>query len=214
MTEQTENKAAIHRPGLARDPAGAVYGRRPGRRAGRARAAVSREQAKRNLRPDPSLSRAPSRSRPENMSHRANGKTTIVYEARNADGQRRLGPAGQRPGVRRPHRAARRARSRLATITGCLCSTRKRRPAWATTSPMPSGFATSSLANRSISRWSSSNRIPEPEHEILALTGATISSESVSEIVNQTVANLKQAVLQIDHTEKAEDAEPATIGTE
>ena len=36
---------------------------------------------------------------------------------------------------------------------------------------------------------------PDPEHEILALTGATISSASVSEIINQTVANLRQPIL-------------------
>jgi H+/Na+-translocating ferredoxin:NAD+ oxidoreductase subunit G len=38
---------------------------------------------------------------------------------------------------------------------------------------------------------------PDPEHEILALTGATISSESVSEIINQTIANLRQPILEI-----------------
>ena len=41
---------------------------------------------------------------------------------------------------------------------------------------------------------------PDPEHEILALTGATISSESVSEIINQTVANLRQPILEAGAT--------------
>ena len=40
-------------------------------------------------------------------------------------------------------------------------------------------------------------RDADPEHEIQALTGATISSESVSTIVNQTVANLREPVLAI-----------------
>ena len=36
---------------------------------------------------------------------------------------------------------------------------------------------------------------PDPDHGILALTGATISSESVSDIINRTVDNLRQPIL-------------------
>ncbi len=38
---------------------------------------------------------------------------------------------------------------------------------------------------------------PDPEHEIQALTGATISSESVSQIVNRTIKNLRQPILDL-----------------
>ena len=51
---------------------------------------------------------------------------------------------------------------------------------------------------------------PDPEHGIQALTGATISSESVSTIVNQTVANLREPVLAITEQPAAAPAEAST----
>jgi electron transport complex protein RnfG len=41
---------------------------------------------------------------------------------------------------------------------------------------------------------------PDPEHEIQALTGATISSESVNQIVNRTIGNLRQPILDLPTT--------------
>jgi len=41
---------------------------------------------------------------------------------------------------------------------------------------------------------------PDPEHEIQALTGATISSESVSQIVNRAIENLRQPTLDLPKT--------------
>jgi electron transport complex protein RnfG len=38
---------------------------------------------------------------------------------------------------------------------------------------------------------------PNPDHEIQSLTGATVSSEAVSKIVNDTIAGLKPAILEI-----------------
>lgn len=38
---------------------------------------------------------------------------------------------------------------------------------------------------------------PNPEYEIQALSGATISSESVSQIVNRTIENLRQPILDL-----------------
>ena len=41
---------------------------------------------------------------------------------------------------------------------------------------------------------------PDPKHEIQAITGATISSTSVSQIVNHTIENLRQPILDLPAT--------------
>ncbi len=53
---------------------------------------------------------------------------------------------------------------------------------------------------------------PENPHEIKALTGATISSESIADIVNQAVANLRGPILKVSKGEDEDVMEQETGG--
>jgi len=87
---------------------------------------------------------------------------------------------------------------KLDTITGMYVLDQKETPGLGNYITDPGRFQNQFTKKKSDPPLAVVKSNPNPDHEILALTGATISSESVSDIVNKTIANLKQAILDLD----------------
>jgi electron transport complex protein RnfG len=126
----------------------------------------------------------------------ANGKTTVVYEARDANGHCVgwvLPGSGQGFADRIELLVG--LNPDLTTIRGMFVIEQKETPGLGNYITDADRFRNQFVGKQVTPPLTVVKSNPDPKHEIQALTGATISSESVSSIVNQTVANLKQAIL-------------------
>ena len=126
----------------------------------------------------------------------ANGKTTVVYEARDANGHCVgwvLPGSGQGFADRIELLVG--LNPDLTTIRGMFVIEQKETPGLGNYITDADRFRNQFVGKLVTPPLTVVTSDPDPKHEIQALTGATISSESVSTIVNQTVANLKQAIL-------------------
>jgi Na+-translocating ferredoxin:NAD+ oxidoreductase subunit G len=126
----------------------------------------------------------------------ANGRPTVVYEARDAKGQRVgwvLPGSGQ--GFADRIELLIGLDADLTTIRGLFVIDQKETPGLGNYITDAQRFRNQFAGKQVAPPLTVVKSNPDPKHEIQALTGATISSESVSSIVNQTIANLKQAVL-------------------
>jgi Na+-translocating ferredoxin:NAD+ oxidoreductase subunit G len=126
----------------------------------------------------------------------ADGKPTVVYEARDAKGQRVgwvLPGSGQ--GFADRIELLIGLDADLTTIRGLFVIDQKETPGLGNYITDAQRFRNQFAGKQVAPPLTVVKSNPDPKHEIQALTGATISSESVSSIVNQTIANLKQAVL-------------------
>jgi len=125
-----------------------------------------------------------------------NGKEARVYKAIGADGSHKgwVVPAGGQGFADRIELLIGLDRS-LATLTGLYVLDQKETPAL--------GDRITEATFRDRFRGKPADRPtvmvksePEADNEVRALTGATISSESVSAIVNETLANLREPIRQ------------------
>jgi electron transport complex protein RnfG len=137
----------------------------------------------------------------EHEIHGPSGKRAIVYEARDARGNR-LGWVlpGSGQGFADRIELLIGLDSQLATIHGLYVLDQKETPGLGNYITSAEKFLDqfSGVCTDPALMVVKSN--PDPEHEIQALTGATISSESVSQIVNRTIDNLRQPIHNLTET--------------
>jgi electron transport complex protein RnfG len=130
-----------------------------------------------------------------------NGKQTIAYEACDEKGNR-LGWVlpGSGQGFADRIELLIGLDPLLATIHGLYVLDQKETPGLGNTITSAEKFRDQFAGKRTEPPLVVVKAAPDPEHEIQALTGATISSESVSQIVNRTIENLRQPILNLPAT--------------
>ncbi|MBN1851383.1 MAG: FMN-binding protein [Pirellulales bacterium] len=127
------------------------------------------------------------------------GKTTIVYQACDAKGQCIgwvLRGSGQGFADRIELLVG--IDPTLSSITGMYVLDQKETPGLGNYITDPERFQNQFATKKIDPPLVVVKSDPDPQHEILAITGATISSESVSDTVNKTIANLKQPILDLN----------------
>jgi electron transport complex protein RnfG len=125
-----------------------------------------------------------------------NGKTSVVYEARDEDGAR-IGWVllGRGQGFADRIDLLVGLNAQLTTIRGMFVLDQRETPGLGNYIMDAERFGNQFVGKRADSPLVVVKSDPDPECEIQALTGATISSESVADIINNTVANLRQPIL-------------------
>ena len=136
------------------------------------------------------------------------GKKTVIYEARGAAGNR-LGWVlpGSGQGFADRIELLIGVDPQLSTILGLYVLDQKETPGLGNYITSGQRFRDQFSGKRTTPPLRVVKANPDPQHEIQSLTGATISSESVSQIVNRTIADLRQPIL--DPTRPAPDQDDA-----
>ena len=200
---KTPNKKQLHHPGLAGHSACAALWGCVGGNPSRVGGSNPGKQAERNLRPD-SIS-GPRCGQGENSGARDPGAEPEDAPSSTRHATKRAAAwVGCCPAADRVSPIGSNCSSgsipNSQQFTACTCSTKKRHPVWGITLPVPRNFAISFPANGTDPPLVVVKTAPDSEHEIQGLTGATISSESVSQIVNRTIENLRRPILGLPAT--------------
>lgn len=125
-----------------------------------------------------------------------NGRTSVVYEARDEDCVR-IGwiLLGRGQGFADRIDLLVGLNAQLTTIRGMFVLDQRETPGLGNYIMDAKRFGNQFVGKRADSPLVVVKSDPDPECEIQALTGATISSESVSDIINDTVANFRHPIL-------------------